>query len=65
MNRHIVDQGHSDGKSARTQVYTLLDRARVMQDGHPKIRQLARRRRSAADTARLLQYLRIARRREA
>ncbi|RMD95689.1 MAG: hypothetical protein D6811_00425 [Alphaproteobacteria bacterium] len=65
MRRHLIDHGHGEANSARARVYALLDRAYLLQDRHPKLRALAKRPRSASDTARLLQYLRLARRREA
>ncbi|PRX37538.1 hypothetical protein SAMN05216257_101562 [Meinhardsimonia xiamenensis] len=65
MRRHLIDRGHSESNTARARVYALLDRAYLLQDRHPKLRTLARRPRRASDTARLLQYLRIARGREA
>lgn len=61
MRRHLIDRSHTEANSARARVFALLDRARILGERHPKLRTLMRRPRSSQNTARLLQYLRIAR----
>jgi len=62
MSKNPIDHDHLNVKGGRNPRYSLMDRIRAGEGGHPSVQMLTRRRRRGETDATLVkQYLRIQR----